>query len=161
MKRIDGSLVMVHQHAAHTLRELLEVGKTPSSPDPVLQHAPEAFNRIEVVAAPRWQAMQPKLRVPVGQRRCELVRSVEATPVDDHHDRFPGMAKEHHYLMDIWAKPLCIKMGDDFIEDFRSAILDRAYNAEQHAVPLCPDRASPDTQWAAHTHQGGRGSGPP
>ena len=46
VKRIDGSLVMVHQHAAHALIELLEVGETPSSPDLVLQHAPETFDVI-------------------------------------------------------------------------------------------------------------------
>src|SRR5262245_50915564 len=56
------------------------------------------------------------------------------------------MAKERHHLMDILAKPLGIKLGDDFIEDFRGAILDGADNAEQHPpghtapTPIVPPR---------------------
>ena len=46
MKRIDGVLVMIHQHAAHALIELLKVGKTPSGPDSVFHHAPETFDVI-------------------------------------------------------------------------------------------------------------------
>jgi len=71
---------------------------------------------------------------------------VDATAVNDHHDLFPGMAKERHHLMDILAKPLGIKLGDDLIEDFRGAILDGADNAEQHPTghttptPIAPPR---------------------
>ena len=74
------------------------------------------------------------------------MRPVDATAVNDHHDLFPGMAKERHHLMDILAKPLGIKLGDDFIEDFRGAILDGADNAEQHPTghtaptPIVPPR---------------------
>jgi len=78
--------------------------------------------------------MQPKPRLPVGQRRRQLVRAVDATAIDDHDALFPGGAKEGHHLMDILPKPFGIKLGDDFIEDFRGAILDRAHDAEQHAV---------------------------
>src|SRR6266702_185455 len=83
--------------------------------------------------------MQPKLFVPVCQRRRELFRPVDATAVGDHDDLFPGVAKEGHHLMDVLAQPLRIKMGDDLIEDFRGAILDGANDAEQysagHAAP--------------------------
>jgi len=71
----------------------MEVGKTPSSSDLLLQHAPEAFHGIEVMATSRWQAMPPKLRVPVGQRRRERGRAVNAAAVDHHDHRFPGGAK--------------------------------------------------------------------
>jgi hypothetical protein len=37
---------MGHKHAARTLVELMEIGKTPSSPNPVFQHAPETFDVI-------------------------------------------------------------------------------------------------------------------
>jgi hypothetical protein len=43
-----------HEHVARALIELMPIGKTPSGADPVLQHAPEAFNGIEVMSAPRW-----------------------------------------------------------------------------------------------------------
>ena len=76
--------------------------------------------------------MQPKLLVPVGQRRRKLFRPVDATAVDDHDDLLPRVAKEGHHLMDILAQPLRIKMGHDLIEDFRGAILDGAQDAEQH-----------------------------
>jgi hypothetical protein len=68
----------------------------------------------------------------VGQRRREFVGAVEATTVDDHDDLFPGVAKKGHHWMDILAEPLCIKLGDDLVEDFRGPIVDRAKNAEQH-----------------------------
>src|SRR5262245_23033902 len=37
---------MRHEYAARALGELLEIGKAPSGPAPVLQHAPEAFDVI-------------------------------------------------------------------------------------------------------------------
>lgn len=132
VKRIDGSLVMVHQHAAHALIELLEVGETPSGPDPVLHHAPEAFNGIQMVSTARWQKMQMKLVVPVRKRRRELVRSMDATAIHHHDNLFPRAAKERHHLMDILAKPLGLKMGNDFKEDFRRPILDGPKDAQQH-----------------------------
>jgi len=130
---------MRHEHSPRALVELMQVGKAPSGADPVLHHAPEAFNGIEVVAATRRQEMQPKLLVPVCQRRRELVRPVDATAVDNHDHLFPGVAKEGHHLMDILAQPLRIKMGDDLREDFRGTILDGANDTEQdpagHAAP--------------------------
>src|SRR5262249_45042871 len=146
VKRIDRSLVMRHEHAARALVKLMEIGKASSGTDPVFHHAPEAFNRIEVVTAPGWQDIQAKLLVPVRQRGRQLVCPVDATAVNDHHDLFPGMAKERHHLMDILAKPLGIKLGDDLIEDFRGAILDGADNAEPHPTghatptPIAPPR---------------------
>src|SRR5690349_2863268 len=113
VKRIDGSLVMVHQHAAHALIELLEVGKTPSGPNPVLHHAPETFDGIQMVSTARWQKMQTKLLVPVRQRRGELVRPMDPTAIDCHDDLFPRAAKDGHHLMDILAKPFGIKLGDN------------------------------------------------
>jgi hypothetical protein len=58
VKRIDGSLVMRHEHAARAVVELMQIGKTSSGADPVLQHAPEAFDGIEVVSTAGWQEMQ-------------------------------------------------------------------------------------------------------
>jgi hypothetical protein len=50
VKRIYWSLLMGHEHLARALIELMQIGKTPSGPNRVLQHAPEAFDRIEMVA---------------------------------------------------------------------------------------------------------------
>ena len=55
-----------------------------------------------------------------------------ATAVGDHDHRFAGVAQEGHHLMDILAQPRRVKMGDDLVEDFGGAILDRANDAEQH-----------------------------
>ena len=101
VKLIDGSLVMRHEHAARAVVELMPIGQTPSGADPVLQHAPEAFNRIEVVTTVGRQEMPPKLLVPVGQRRRELFRPVDATAVGDHDHLFPRMATTGHHLMEI------------------------------------------------------------
>src|SRR5262245_66260952 len=91
---------------------------------------------MKLVSAPGWEYIQAKLLVPVRQRGRELVCPVDATAVNDHQDLFPGMAKERHHLMDIFAKPLRLNAGDDFIEDFRGVILDGADNAEAHPTGL-------------------------
>lgn len=85
--------------------------------------------------------MQPKLLVPVCQRRRELVRPVDATAVGDHDDLFPRVAPESHHLMDILAQPLGVKMRDDLIDDARSAILHGTDDAEQHAAGHTAPRA--------------------
>jgi hypothetical protein len=109
---------MVHEHVARALVELMEIGKTPSGADSVLHHAPKTFKGIEVVATTGWQDMPPKLSVPVGQRRRELFRPMDAPAVDDHDDLLPSVAKEGHDLMHILAQSLRIKMGDALREDF-------------------------------------------
>ena len=126
VKLIYWSRLMFHEDSTRAVVELMQIGKTPSGANPILQHAPEAFNRIEVMTTVGRQEMQPKLLVPVGQRRRELFRSVDATAVGDHDHLFAGVAKEAHHLMDILAQPLCLKMGHDLVEDFRGAILDRS-----------------------------------
>ena len=50
VKCIDGSLLMDHEHVARALIELMQIGKTPSGSDRVLHHAPETFDRIEMVS---------------------------------------------------------------------------------------------------------------
>ena len=45
---------MRHEHAARALVELMEIGKTPSGADPVLHHAPKAFDGVEVVPTMGW-----------------------------------------------------------------------------------------------------------
>ena len=134
VKRINGSLVMVHQHAAHALIELLEVGKTPSGPDPVLQHAPEPFTGMQMVPTARWQTMQMQLLVPVRKRRRELVRPMDATAIPHHAHLFPCAATERHHLRDIVAQPLSLTMGNDLKEDFRRPLLDRTKHAQQHTT---------------------------
>ena len=124
-ERIDGLLVMRYEHTTRAPVELLEIGKTAAGPNLVLQDTPEAFNGIEVVAAVGRQELQPKSSMPMGQRRGERVRAVDATAIDDHHHLFPCGGKGGHDLMDILSKPLGIKLRDDFIEDFGGAILDR------------------------------------
>ena len=121
---------MIREDATCALVELMQIGKTPSSTDPILQHAPKAFNRIEVMPTVGRQEMQPKLLVPVCQRRRELFRPVDATAVGDHDHLFASVAKEGHHLMDILAQPLRIKMGDDLRENLRGAILDSANDTE-------------------------------
>jgi hypothetical protein len=132
VKLIYWSYWMFHEDSTRAVVELMQIGKTPSGADPILQHAPEAFNRIEVMTTVGRQEMQPKLLVPVGQRRRELFCPVDATAVGHHDHLFAGMAKEGHHLMDILAQPLCLKMGDDLVEDFGGPILDCPNNTEQY-----------------------------
>ena len=50
MKRIDGTLLMCHKHLAGALVEPMEMGTTASGANRVLQHPPEAFERMKMVA---------------------------------------------------------------------------------------------------------------
>src|SRR5947199_444305 len=46
VKLIDWSRLMIREYATRALIELMQIGPTPSSTDPVLHHAPEAFDVI-------------------------------------------------------------------------------------------------------------------
>jgi len=111
MKRIDWPLLMRHEHATRALGERLQIGKTPSGTAPILPPTPEAFDRLEVVAAAGWQDLPPTLLVPVGQRRRELLGAVDATAIDDPADLFPDGAKAGHDVMDILSKPQPFQHG--------------------------------------------------
>jgi hypothetical protein len=80
------------------------------------------------------QEMEAKLLLIVVEGRVKLMRPMDATAIDDHHDLFASFTKDPHDLMDILAQLLSIKMGHDLIEDPRRAILDRPNNAEQDAA---------------------------
>ena len=92
VKLIYWSRLMFHEDSTRAVVELMQIGKTPSGAHPILQHAPEAFKRIEVMTTGGRQEMQPKLLVPVGERRRELFRPVDATAVGDHDHLFAGVA---------------------------------------------------------------------
>jgi hypothetical protein len=47
-------LLMGHEYLACAPVKLMQIGKTPSRSNAVLQHAPEAFNGIEVVTTMGW-----------------------------------------------------------------------------------------------------------
>src|SRR4029453_18315302 len=83
--------------------------------------------------------MEAKRAVVMVEGRVELVRPMDPAAIDDHHDLCRGFAESRHDLMDILAQLLGIKVGHNFIKDFRGAILDRANDAEQystgHAAP--------------------------
>ena len=49
MKRIDGALLMRHEHLAGALVELSQIAKTASCTNRVFHRPPEAFDGIEVV----------------------------------------------------------------------------------------------------------------
>src|SRR5215470_4234264 len=128
---IDGLLVMRHEHTTHAPVKLLEIRKTAPSPDLVLQDTPEAFNGVQMVTASGGQELQPKAPLPMGQRRCEGVRAMDATAIDDHHDLFAGFAEGGHHLMDVVPKSLGIKLRDDLIEDLGCPLLDCSNDTEQ------------------------------
>ena len=128
---IDGLRLMRHEHATHAPVKLLEIRKTATSADLVLQYTPEAFNGVKMVTASGGQELQPKAPLPMGECRGKCVRPVDATPIDDHHHLFPGGGKEGHHLMDILPKPLGIKLRDELIEDLGCPILDSSNDTEQ------------------------------
>ncbi len=79
--------------------------------------------------------------MPVCEGGGELVRPMDATAIDDHHDLLLGFAKGGHHLMDVLAQFLGIKMGHNLVEDFGSPILDGPNDAEQHPTGDAAPRA--------------------
>jgi hypothetical protein len=123
---------MSREYSTRTLIELRQIGKTPSGTEPVFHHAPEAFKRIEVVATRRRHERPPQRLVPVGQRRREPVRPMDATAVGPHDPLCAGTATEGPHLMDVWAQPRRLNMGDHLREAFGGPIRDRADDTEHH-----------------------------
>ena len=85
--------------------------------------------------------MESKLALIVVESCVKLMSPVDAAPIDNHDDFFAGFAERGHHLVDILAQLLCIKVGNDFIEDFRGAILDGADDAKQHPAGDAPPGA--------------------
>lgn len=67
----------------------------------------------------------------VCQRRGQLARPLEATAIDHHDDRFPGLGEDRQDVVPILPKVLRVKMGHDFIEATRGAILHSANDMVQ------------------------------
>ena len=49
VEHIDGPFLMRHEHVTGTLVERWEIAPTAPRANGILQHPPEAFNRVEVV----------------------------------------------------------------------------------------------------------------
>ena len=92
-----------YKYLARALVKLMQIGKTPSRADRVLHHAPEAFDRIEVVATVGRQHRESSLAVGVVECGVELVRPMDPAAIDDPHDLCPGCAEAGHHLMEILA----------------------------------------------------------
>src|SRR5256884_9769433 len=92
VKRRYWSFVLRHEPAARSVGELLQSGPTPAGAPEVLQHAPEAYQGIEVVPPGGREPRPPQRFVPVCQRRRERLRLVEAPAVGAQDDRCPGVA---------------------------------------------------------------------
>src|SRR5216683_1170405 len=108
----------------------MEIAETPSGADGALHHPPKAFDRVEVVPTMGWEEVEAQLAVIVVESRVELVRPVDPAAVDDHHHFFASFAADCHYWMEILTQLLGIKVRHNFIEDFRSAILDGTDDTE-------------------------------
>ena len=66
---------------------------------------------------------------------------MDPAAIHDHHDLFASFTEGRHHLMDVLPQLLRIKVGHDFIEDFRGPILDRTYDAQQDATGDATPRA--------------------
>jgi hypothetical protein len=125
---------MGHESLAGTLVERREVAKTAARAHGVLQHAPEAFDRIEMVPTMGREEVEAPWAGVMVEGRVELVRPMDPAAVADQHDLFAGVLAGRHHLVEIVAQLLGITVRHDFIEDFRGAILHGTDDAEQHAA---------------------------
>src|SRR5215475_166764 len=85
--------------------------------------------------------MELKLILIMFQSGGQFAGLVNTTAIDHHHHLFPRGAKDVHHLVDILTEFVGIKMGHNFIENARGAILHRADDIEQDAA----DDATPAT----------------
>jgi hypothetical protein len=96
----------------------MEIGQTASGPARVLQHAPEAFARVQVVATMGREEGEAKPPMAVREGGGELVGPMDPTAIDDHHALLLGFPKDAPDLMHILAQGFCVKMRHDLREDF-------------------------------------------
>src|SRR5688572_14763257 len=61
----------------------------------------------------------------------ELVSPVDTAAIGHHDHLFTAWAKHLHDLVDILPEFLSIKVGHEFVEDARGAVLDRADDMHQ------------------------------
>src|SRR5215475_4485459 len=78
--------------------------------------------------------MQLKLLLIMLQRGGQFAAPVTTTAIDHNHHLFSYGAKDVKHLLDILTEFVGIKMGHNFIEDARGAILHRADDIEQDAA---------------------------
>ena len=80
---IDGPFLMRHEHVAGTLVERREIAQTSSRANGVLHHPPEAFKRIEVMAAMggRMEAKLVVVVLQVASSLCTRWRPLRSTTI--------------------------------------------------------------------------------
>jgi hypothetical protein len=134
-KAIDGLLLVAQEHASSALIELREIIKTASRPNGVLHDAPEAFHGVEMMACTSRQQLQAEALLVMSESRLEGLGAVDATAVDDHHDRqgWCVLPKRAHELMDELAKLIGVKMRHHFPKDPVGPVLDGAEHRQQDA----------------------------
>jgi hypothetical protein len=131
--RIDGALLMRHEHLAGALVEWRELGKTSSGAHSSRHHPPEAFDGVAVRATVRREAREAQRALVVVACRITLLRPMHPTAIADHDDLCAGCAKDCHHLLERLTQLLGIKGRHNCIADFGGAILDGANDAEQPA----------------------------
>jgi hypothetical protein len=85
--------------------------------------------------------METQRAVVVFQWRVALVGPLEPTAIDDPDDVCAGLAAGRHDVMEIVASFLSLKVGHDWREDVRGALLDGADDAAPHTAGDATPRA--------------------
>jgi hypothetical protein len=134
VERIDGPFLLGHEDLTGALVERREIATTAARSNGVLHHAPEAFDRIEMVTPMGREEMEAQRVVVVRKGRVKLVRSVAPAALGAHHDLLAGGAEGGHPWVAILAELLGIKVRHDCREACGGAVLDRAQPTEQHAA---------------------------
>jgi hypothetical protein len=143
VQRIDGACVMRHQSLACAWGAQREIGTAPSRSHAVLQHAPEAFNGIEVGPTMGREKMAPSLAIVVVKSCIECVGPRDPAALHDHHDVWAGFAAGGHDVMQILPSCLGLTVRHDFLEALGGPILDGATDAAPDAAGDAPPRARP------------------
>src|SRR5262245_47325417 len=124
---------MRHEPLAGALVELSQRAAPGPGPARVLQPPPEAFDRVEGMAAVSQQALDASLAIVVVAWGGELGSPLAPAALHDHHALCADVAAGRHDWRPILAARLGIKGRHDFVEDLGGASLDSAPPAEQPA----------------------------
>jgi len=149
-KRIHGALVMRHENPAGALGALGKIATTSSRTHGILQHAPQAFERVEVMATMGWEARQATCAAGVVEGRVAFVRPMAPTPSDHHHHLWLGFPAGRQPWVAILAPLRRLTVRDDLREDCGGPVRHRPHAPEQHTAgdPAPGARAAPRVAFA-------------
>jgi hypothetical protein len=123
MKLRERFELMGHQHVPSALIEGSQRAKRAARPHGALQHTPEAFEGVQVMAAGGRQEVQASPPRPASEDRRDFVGTMHPTAGNGQDDCFAGGAAGGHEVGQILTESQRGKRRDQCIKNLRGAVL--------------------------------------